>query len=82
VISNRQSMMERMIADGGGMTATTGGLGLFVSAEENVGRCPDGWVFLPIEQLKDQPTEDALDLFSNSLDSAQEGREVWPQKED
>lgn len=73
----RKEYIEWMLRRGGGMITTGNHLGVFVSDEKNLGRCPPGWVFVDVSSA-------TVEKVSEAIDVATQGRRDWPKnaKED
>lgn len=71
----RLAYYEMIVERGGGIITLPEYLGVFVSATENAGQTPAGWLFVPIEGL----TAEQLKLWVDEVRTT--GRKNWPEKE-
>ncbi len=69
---SRREYAQWILSQGGGMITTGGNLGIFVSEEKNLPRCPNGWIFLDIKTTN-------LEELMNAIEQSSKGRKLWPQ---
>jgi hypothetical protein len=68
---DRREYASWIMSCGGGLITTGNHLGVFVSRQENLDRCPPGWVFVDVETT-------TLDQLCEAIEVASRGRKLWP----